>query len=493
MALIIGALPHSEWQLLTPLLEAMGWEPEQVLAPEGWYSDAGLAFELSGDDVCVLLHSRPERCIANALDQGVELRAAAALWQVSAEHLLNVYRQRRTQAILVDVKSACETPRSLLDWLTGNQPAFAARASGITQQSLRLGYVEDSDSLEHNLNLLVATQAVRQSSSIQRLLANIEASTVPAARSASNNAPQVTVPRIDVMSTQLQLQNAQKRRFEARWEGKLEGLKEAHKAELQVWEARVEGLGREREGYQTKVEHLSSELERFAREKHEELLELRQTLTEAQQRASQVVAELAERDERLGEKDEHLSEYAQTVARYEQKLAYQTSEMEKFALDKHKDVVSFREKLIQAEREVRNQAPLVDALMREREQLHAKVASLSTSWLSWFIFPARWVYLSAKKVGKLLWGRSHRRAVRVIEQSDLFDATWYARQYPDVIESGANPADHYARFGAFEGRDPGPRFSSTKYLKRNRDIAKSGINPLVHYELHGKHEGRSAR
>ena len=130
--------------------------------------------------------------------------------------------------------------------------------------------------------------------------------------------------------------------------------------------------------------------------------------------------------------------------------------------------------------------------MRDREQFKTKVVSLQTSWLSWITFPARWAYYTGRNVGQLFRGRSHRRAVQVIEQSELFDMGWYARQYPDVIESGANPAEHYARYGAFEGRDPGPRFSSARYLENNQDVAESGVNPLVHYELHGKREGRSA-
>jgi vacuolar-type H+-ATPase subunit I/STV1 len=311
------------------------------------------------------------------------------------------------------------------------------------QQLPRLGYIEDGDSLEHNLNLMVASQAVWQSSSIQRLLANIEANTFSVASTGSTNSSQFSIPRIDVMSTQLQLQSARKRRQENHFEGKLEGLTEAHKAEVEEWKTKFQELNRK---YTQKVEH------------------------------------------------------------YEQKLAQHDSEMEKLARDKREELVSQRQKWSEEKavleknaanleeklsREEHRQSVLVSILMRERGQLQSKVASLQTSWLSWVTFPARWVYYSGRNLGQLIRKRSHRRAVQVIEQSKLFDMGWYARQYPDVIESGANPAEHYARYGAFEGRDPGPGFSSTKYLEDNQDVAESGVNPLVHYELYGKHQGRS--
>ncbi|MEI2415940.1 glycosyltransferase [Orrella sp. JC864] len=40
--------------------------------------------------------------------------------------------------------------------------------------------------------------------------------------------------------------------------------------------------------------------------------------------------------------------------------------------------------------------------------------------------------------------------------SDAFDASWYARQYPDVKLSGMDPALHYERIGKLLGRPPNP-------------------------------------
>jgi hypothetical protein len=83
--------------------------------------------------------------------------------------------------------------------------------------------------------------------------------------------------------------------------------------------------------------------------------------------------------------------------------------------------------------------------------------------------------------------------VETIQQSELFDHAWYLRRYPDVCKKGMDPLKHYLRYGATEGRDPGPGFSTRDYLRRYPDVATSGINPLLHYVRYGIGEGRLAR
>src|SRR5262249_40159595 len=80
--------------------------------------------------------------------------------------------------------------------------------------------------------------------------------------------------------------------------------------------------------------------------------------------------------------------------------------------------------------------------------------------------------------------------VSLVSASQLFDAEWYVRTYPDVAASGVNPAAHYFLTGAVEGRDPGPQFSTQGYFQRYPDVAETGANPLLHYLQHGVNEGR---
>jgi len=86
-----------------------------------------------------------------------------------------------------------------------------------------------------------------------------------------------------------------------------------------------------------------------------------------------------------------------------------------------------------------------------------------------------------------------RRAgdLRLIRLSGLFDEAWYLANNPDVAQAKVDPVFHYLRYGGFEGRDPGPKFSSAWYLETYGDVKKAGINPLVHYLKFGREEGRA--
>jgi SAM-dependent methyltransferase len=70
---------------------------------------------------------------------------------------------------------------------------------------------------------------------------------------------------------------------------------------------------------------------------------------------------------------------------------------------------------------------------------------------------------------------------RVVAGSALFDQEWYLRTYPDVEAARMDAAEHYLRFGAAEGRDPGPYFQSSKYGGGGPGVAAPGVNLLVQY------------
>lgn len=131
-------------------------------------------------------------------------------------------------------------------------------------------------------------------------------------------------------------------------------------------------------------------------------------------------------------------------------------------------------------------------LSAELDHARHEIAALkrSTSWK--LTAPLRGVVRAAKKLtnGKLL--LAERRQATMLRKSDLFDAAWYRRQYPDVVASRQDPATHYLRFGAAEGRSPSAKFDTSKYLKANPDVAAAGVNPLVHYLQYGRNEARPA-
>lgn len=74
-----------------------------------------------------------------------------------------------------------------------------------------------------------------------------------------------------------------------------------------------------------------------------------------------------------------------------------------------------------------------------------------------------------------------RLAAKLVRQSGLFDQSWYTEQYPDVVSSRMDPALHYTKFGAMEGRNPSSSFDTLYYLNKHRGLVLKKQNPLLHY------------
>lgn len=74
-----------------------------------------------------------------------------------------------------------------------------------------------------------------------------------------------------------------------------------------------------------------------------------------------------------------------------------------------------------------------------------------------------------------------RELVAAVEAADLFDAGWYLRHNPEVVEQGLSPAQHYVRTGAARGREPGPGFDTPRYLREHPEARDAGVPPLVHH------------
>jgi len=70
-------------------------------------------------------------------------------------------------------------------------------------------------------------------------------------------------------------------------------------------------------------------------------------------------------------------------------------------------------------------------------------------------------------------------AIKHIQQSPLFDTDYYRSRYPDIAAAGIEPAEHYYKFGANEGRDPSAQFSSSGYAFLH--TLEAHKNPLIHY------------
>lgn len=85
---------------------------------------------------------------------------------------------------------------------------------------------------------------------------------------------------------------------------------------------------------------------------------------------------------------------------------------------------------------------------------------------------------------KMLWNTNLEvAAAYAISISELFDANWYLKQYPDVAEENIDPILHYVRFGAKEKRNPNPWFNN-KYIEKYESKTKKEIPPFLIYIYH---------
>lgn len=156
------------------------------------------------------------------------------------------------------------------------------------------------------------------------------------------------------------------------------------------------------------------------------------------------------------------------------------------------------ERSSRAERDAHASASEVERLRAELQDRFRELASLTKKFgrfkrrekllrLPFRSFLKSVAFLSPKSWRKNL---LLRKQIAIVAASGLFDDGWYIKSYPDVAASNFSPIVHFLKFGASEGRHPGPRFDACAYLKENPDVAAQGVNPLVHYLEHGKAEGR---
>lgn len=80
--------------------------------------------------------------------------------------------------------------------------------------------------------------------------------------------------------------------------------------------------------------------------------------------------------------------------------------------------------------------------------------------------------------------------IDAIRKTGHMHRSWYLETYPDVARLGMEPAEHYLKYGAALGRNPGKNFDTNFYLSHYPDVQETGMNPLLHYARFGKEENR---
>jgi hypothetical protein len=85
------------------------------------------------------------------------------------------------------------------------------------------------------------------------------------------------------------------------------------------------------------------------------------------------------------------------------------------------------------------------------------------------------------------------RETKLLQESTLFDAAWYARTYLHDAGSGTRPEHHFLTAGGRQGYHPSDAFDTLYYLEQYPDVVRSGMNPLIHYLKFGVREQRKTR
>ena len=78
-----------------------------------------------------------------------------------------------------------------------------------------------------------------------------------------------------------------------------------------------------------------------------------------------------------------------------------------------------------------------------------------------------------------------------LSHSPAFAEGWYARLYPQVGQSGSDPARHYLLWGGRLGKKPHPLFDPDWYLRQVPEDREASLNPLVHFIRGGWNAGLS--
>ena len=73
-----------------------------------------------------------------------------------------------------------------------------------------------------------------------------------------------------------------------------------------------------------------------------------------------------------------------------------------------------------------------------------------------------------------------RAQLEMLRAAPEFDPDWYLKTYEDVRAGGMDPAEHYLRFGTYEGRNPGPGFDTLAHYRAHPDAVERGLCALVH-------------
>ena len=501
-------VPEVLSQQHTMLLEQLG-EPEGQMLSQ-WLKQ-------NSEHSAILLWPQPALYVAAALAAAQAPEQALQTWAQQVQHLLTLFRKHRRQ-----VQLAGYTP--------GEAPALESATLPVPK------YVVSP------LYRVAAAQLTLQDSTLQKAYSYLQASSV-----AGGQASIATLNDIDALLQQKcedeneyadllsQLDQAQQTLEEQHHQ-----LKQAEKeqqalakqlAEQQSAAEKASELEKHLAESTAKLSNTQSALKKEQTARSAEQREHKQQLAKAQEQHQRVKAELASTHEEntlviaeLHRVQEVLETTLETAQKHQQqikeleterselnqqqsvlvqqheaqekaladsKTAWQnaTNKAEQRLTQLHKaqeELEQQQQVLSSLTQKLENRQKNLNVLRAERQQKEHELQSL-VQWLR--------AHAYRHAAAAYRYSRAYRKAlpeqVKLVQNSDYFDAAWYREQYPDVSQGKINPAEHFVKFGALEGRNPSARFNTEFYLAAHNDVAISGQHPLLHFLRHGMAEQRA--
>lgn len=397
MTFKVGTAPHSQWEALIPLLENLGWRNPQGDDLETWYQDAGV----SSDGTHMLLYTRPDAAVAQAIDAGQAPSDALQAWRIAVQHMLVFYRRNRGTSVILDVRRVLRNPGACVVALKQHM-GLKAKSSSIAL---------DQPKPVATRNEQRATWFVSQHEELADVISELDACTLPI------DDPAYHSPRLYVLELYRELQTDAPKNAERR---------------MEECERLLKAL--------TRLEHdLEDERRRHSQTK--------KALNDAREDSDLVLHQLLEAHKELerrysGGKN---SESGRGQAR---KGNAQNNVASTPLAPVRRGVVR---KLVGPIRFVLKPLSIV-----KRVALRKDIALLRQSEL----FDAEWYLQKYPDVAhnKLDPAEHYLRygAKELRDPSSRFSTNRYLQTYADVAKSGMNPLVHYLSFGKSEGRLAAP-------------------------------------
>lgn len=474
----VASLTDAQAQLLAP-----NQTPAQLAALLNQYPEAEL----------VVAYEAPEVMLGRLLVAGNSLDQASQQWFTHTEALLQLQQQQRKRVKLFNLSAATHFA-ALPDWITVQDKAvpvvedtvYTVLAAQLLRQLPRHSALQQrlfasslpvTEHSDYQVNLDGVLQQVSDNSELERLTQAYEQcqqqlQQAQAQLHASNDERDLLLQQL------LHVQEELEQLFQ-----KKQTVKQQYSQLEQDYRKDVASLS-------AKLQHGEQTVEKTASQLHglqDELQRIASAHNQLQQQYTQATAQLsANNDERdlllqqLLQVQEELEQYYLKWQQAEQKASHGTT-----ARDKQQ-----QRELSKLESQLRKTKARAAGAEHQLQLLQQELGAVKSSTLWKSAAPVRVLKRLVKKTDTSK--QKLQQEAALIITSEYFDIDWYLARYPDVASGNINPAEHYLKFGASEGRMPGPLFDGNWYLERYPDVAASGVNPLLHFIKFGQIEGRSA-